>query len=45
MIYKASSANFSCEKFHQKCDGLRNTLVMAKTEFGKVIGLWCPFKW
>ena len=45
LLYRASENNFSCHKFHQECDGKENTLVVAKTEFGKVIGGFTPLRW
>jgi hypothetical protein len=45
LLYRASENNFSCFKFHQNCDGKENTLVVAKTEFGKVIGGYTPYAW
>lgn len=45
LIYRASENNFSCEKFHQKCDGKKNTLILALTQYRKLVGLWCPFQW
>lgn len=45
LLYRASEHNYSCERFHERCDGKKNTLVVAKTEFNKMVGLWCPFAW
>lgn len=31
LLYRASQYNFSAQKFHEKCDGKKNTLVVALT--------------
>ena len=31
LLYRASQHNFSCQKFHEKCDGKKNTLIVALT--------------
>ena len=33
------------KKFHEKCDGVADTLVLVETEFGKKIGGYTPVKW
>ena len=45
LLYRASEHNFSVKEFHQLCDGETNTLVLAKTEFGKIIGGFTSIPW
>lgn len=45
LLYRASEHKFSSCKFHKFCDGFENTLVIAKTEFNKIIGGFTPNKW
>ena len=45
LLFRASENNFSASKFHQVCDGKRNTLVLAETEYGKIVGGFNPFPW
>lgn len=44
-MYRASENNFSIAKFHQNCDNKSDTLVIAKTEFGRIVGGYTPLKW
>ena len=45
LLYRASDNEFSVKKFHQKCDGIENTVTVVETEFGKIIGGYTPVKW
>ena len=45
LIYRASENEFSIQKFHQKCDGVANTLTVIWTEFNHKIGGFTPLKW
>ena len=45
LLYRASDNEFSAKKFHQKCDGIENTVTVVETEFGKIIGGYTPVKW
>ena len=45
LIYRASENEFSIQKFHQKCDGVANTLTVIWTEFDRKIGGFTPLKW
>lgn len=45
LLYRASENNFSASKFHQICDGKGDTMIVAKTEFGKIIGAFSPLRW
>lgn len=38
LIYRATEHGFSATKFHQKCDGISNTLTIIKTTVGNVFG-------
>jgi hypothetical protein len=45
LLYRASDPGFCAEKFHQKCDGIPNTLTVVRTEFDKKIGGFSVPKW
>ncbi len=45
LLYRASDNDFCVKKFHEKCDGIPNTLTVIWTEFGKKIGGFTPLKW
>jgi hypothetical protein len=45
MLYRASDNGFCVKKFHEKCDGVGDTLTVAWTEFDKKIGGYTPLKW
>lgn len=45
LLFRASENSFSIREFHKKCDGEAGTLVLAETEFGKVIGGFTPVAW
>jgi hypothetical protein len=45
LLYRASDHGLSVKKFHEKCDGVANTLTVALTEFDKKIGGFTPLKW
>jgi hypothetical protein len=45
LVYRASKQNFSAKAFHQVCDGKKNTLTIAKTEFGNLVGGFCAVPW
>ena len=45
LLFRASDHNFEAAKFHQNCDKIPNTLTIAKTEFGKIIGGFTTLEW
>ncbi len=45
LLFKATVDGFSSEKFKQKCSGIPNTLTIATTNYGKVIGGFTPIAW
>jgi hypothetical protein len=45
LLYRASDHGFSIKKFHEKCDGIPNTLTVVRTEFDKKIGGFNVPKW
>jgi hypothetical protein len=45
LLYRASENSYSAARFHQMCDGKKNTLVIALTEYGKIVGGFNPFAW
>ena len=45
ILYKASENEFCAKKFHEKCDGIADTLTVISTEFNKKIGGFTPLKW
>ena len=44
-IFKASEHGFKVSAFHERCDNKEDTLVLIKTEFGKVIGGFTHYPW
>jgi hypothetical protein len=45
LLYRASEHEFCAKKFHEKCDGVADTLTVIWTEFDKKIGGFTPLKW
>ena len=45
LLYRASENGFCIKKFHEKCDGIADTLTVISTEFNKKIGGFTPLKW
>ena len=45
IIYRASENDFSVKRFHQNCDGEKNTITFVRTEFNKIIGGYTPIPW
>jgi len=38
LLFRGSEHNYKAAEFHTKCDNIRETVTIAETEFGKVIG-------
>lgn len=45
LLYKASEHKFSAEEFHKRCDGMSNTITIAKTQYDKIVIGFSPFPW
>lgn len=45
LLYKASRDGFSAKEFQTRCLSIPNTLVIARTNFGKIIGGFNPLVW
>lgn len=45
LLYRASDNDFGVKKFHQKCDGIADTVTVVWTEFGRKVGGYTPLKW
>ena len=45
LLYRASDNGFLTSKFHEKCDGIANTLTVIETEFNRKIGGFTPCAW
>ena len=45
MIFRASENGFKAEKFHQFCDGKSPTIVLIKSNYGKIFGGYTKSKW
>jgi hypothetical protein len=45
LLYRASENEFSAVKFHEKCDGITNTITIVLTEGEKVIGGFTSLPW
>ena len=42
IMYKASKENFSVEKYFQLCGKEKNTVIIAETTMGKILGAFTP---
>jgi hypothetical protein len=42
LVFKASSNGFRLHKYYEKCGDLVNTIIIAKTTKGKIIGGFTP---
>ena len=45
LLYRASENGYQVATFHAKCDNIPNTLVIARTEFGNIIGGFTQLPW
>ena len=45
LLYRASDNGFCAKKFHEKCDGIVDTVTVVLTEFDRKIGGYTPLKW
>jgi hypothetical protein len=45
LIFRASEQKFSIENFYQLCSNSSNTLILAKTEYNKIIGGFTKIPW
>lgn len=45
MLYRATDNGFETKKFHEKCNGVSNTLTVCVTQFNKKIGGFTPLSW
>ena len=45
LLFRASEHHFQASDFHQHCDNIDHTLVLVKTEFGKILGGYTPLRW
>jgi hypothetical protein len=45
LIFRASKYNFSAQAFHDHCDKIHDTFILARTEFGKTIGGYSHYMW
>ncbi len=44
LVFKASSNGFKLPNYFKKCGELTNTIIIAKTKKGKIIGGFTPLK-
>lgn len=44
-MYRGSENEFKASIFFKNCEGIKNTLVICETEYGKVIGGFTPVPW
>ena len=44
-LFRASEHNFSASAFHEICDGKAQTLTIAKTEYGNLVGGYSNVPW
>ena len=45
LLYKASINEFQCSKFHEMCDNQGPTIIVIKTEYDKIFGVYTSLKW
>ena len=45
LLFRASEHNFKIDKFHEKCDNIKDTFVLIRTNFGKTIGAYTHYEW
>ena len=45
LLYRGSEHGFRAAAFHEKCGEAENTLTLVRTEFGKTIAAFTPYKW
>lgn len=45
LVFRASEHNFLARAFHERCDKIGDTLVLIRTEYGKIIGGYTPLTW
>ena len=45
LLFRASEHQFKAAAFHQHCDGIENTFVIARTDFGRTIAGFTCHKW
>ena len=45
LLYRASDDGFSSDKFHEKCDGIKNTLTIIKTTNENIFGGFTGAAW
>ena len=45
LLYKNTRYGFTAKEFQRRCSYLNNTLVIAKTNFEKIIGGFSPLPW
>lgn len=45
LLFRASDHHFLAQKFHEKCDGVGNTLTIVRTEYGKTIFAYAAPNW
>ena len=45
LLYRASRDGFTCQAFHAKCDGQKNTLTIIKNNLNYVFGGYASSAW
>lgn len=45
LLYRATENDFSVRVFHEKCDGIRNTLTVLRNDLKKTLGGFSPLAW
>ena len=45
LLFRASEHQFKGKAFHKHCDGIADTFVIARTDFGKTIAGFTRLKW
>ena len=45
LLFRASEHQFRAKAFHSKCDGINDTFVLVRTEFGRTIAGYSGYTW
>ena len=45
LLFQASEHQYSAKEFHKMCDGIEDTLVLIRAEFGKTVAGFTHYKW
>ena len=44
-IYTSTTDGFNLNTFHEKCKNHKHTIIISKSNFGKILGGYLPMQW